>query len=221
MAKKVVKKTGELPDPLKAFQSVDETAQIIADADVNPSDWISTGSLALNAAISGSVKKGLADSKVLLLCGESGTGKTFLALNIVREAQSKGYNVLYLDSEGAVDKEFVERLGVDSSRLIIRPVNTIQEVTHVVLKLIDMCEKEDSEYGTHSKWMIVWDSVGNCASAKEKEDQLKIDPTTGTAPRDMSKAQAVKSCFRCITSPLSRLNIPLIFVSHTYQSCLL
>jgi len=68
--------------------------------DINPiakiDEWISTGSYILNAALSGSIFGGLPNRRSLVLAGEEGTGKTFIALSICRNAQKMGYDIIIL-----------------------------------------------------------------------------------------------------------------------------
>ena len=137
MAKKSVKKEGALPDPMKMMQKIDKDVEVIEDsAYSNIEDWISSGNYILDACVSGSCFKGIAPAgRVTTLTGDPGTGKSYLACSFAREAQKKNYTVLYLDSEGAIDKAFVSRLGVDTSKLLIKQVSTVLEVSQIILNL--------------------------------------------------------------------------------------
>ena len=222
MAKKttVKKSPGELPDPMKSFMAIDPEAEIVANANTTTAEFISTGSYALDAAISGRLLGGgVPSNKMTLFTGSSQTGKTFLVANVAAQATKQGYSILWIDSEGATDATTLNRIGVDINKVIIRQCDTIQSATHIILQLIDMLNKEEEEYGTHNKWMVVVDSLANLSSVKEREDLLKINPADGTAiPRDMSKAQAMKSLFRCVTTPLSKLQVPLVCITHIYAN---
>jgi len=74
---------------LKGFSDIDE--------------FIPTGNYMLNALMSGSIFGGYPNTRSVGIAGDSGTGKTFLCMNAVREAQKKGYVVFYIDTEGALD----------------------------------------------------------------------------------------------------------------------
>ena len=103
------------------INSIDSGAEILADcktAVIN--DYIDTGSYILNACMTGSLFKGVPTGRVLTLAGEPGAGKSFLAVSICRNAQKKGYTPIYMDSEAAIDRDFVERLGCDASKFIIK-----------------------------------------------------------------------------------------------------
>ena len=82
----------------------------------DPTDWISTGSFALNFLISGDFYKGIPLGKVTVFSGESGSGKSFICSgNIVRNAQQHGIFVVLIDTENALDEQWLHNLGVDTS----------------------------------------------------------------------------------------------------------
>ena len=194
------------------INSVDNGCELIeqsAGAQIN--DYISTGSLILNACITGSLFKGIPTGRVTTLAGEPGAGKSFLALSACREAQKQGYVPIYLDSEGAQDIQTVSRLGIDIKRFMIKQVNTITEVSSFI---INLCSKlETIPENDRDKILIVLDSLGNLTSAKEAEDIKEL-----TGKRDMTKQQEIKALFRVCATPLAKLHIPFIVVSHIYQT---
>ena len=92
MAKKkdVLSEGTSLPSVFDLVKSVDNSAEIIAEsAYSNISDWIITCSYILNAALSGDLFKGIAVGRVTVLEGDPGSGKSYLACSICREAQKK------------------------------------------------------------------------------------------------------------------------------------
>jgi RecA/RadA recombinase len=194
------------------INSVDDGCEIIeksAGAHIN--EYISTGSYILNAAISGSMFKGIPCGRVTTLAGAPGAGKSFLALSVCREAQKAGYVPVYLDSEGAQDVNSVAKLGVDTKKFMIKQVNTISEISTFVLNLCTKLETIPEE--NRDKIIIVLDSLGNLTSNKEAEDILNA-----TGKRDMTKQQEIKALFRVCATPLAKLHIPFIVISHIYQT---
>ena len=90
------------------IKTVDKSAEILSQCDTAViSDYIDSGNYILNACLTGSLFKGAPAGRVLTLAGSSGCGKSYLALSFCRNAQKKGYTPLYLDSESAIDIEFV------------------------------------------------------------------------------------------------------------------
>lgn len=196
------------------LKSVDKSAEILSQCDTAViKDYISSGNYMLNACLTGSLFKGTPAGRVLTLAGSTGCGKSYLALSFCRNAQKKGYIPIYLDSESAIDLEFVKRLGCDPDRFVLKQVSTIREVSSFIAnyckKLLDMSEKEREALKT----IIVIDSLGNLTSDKEYTDTLD-----GNEKRDMTKQQEIKAMFRTNATPLGKLGIPLIVCSHVYQT---
>ena len=179
----------------------------VAAGDVN--NYIDTGSYLFNALLSGSLRGGLPSNKITAIAGESATGKTYFALGVVKqflESNPDG-GVLYFESESAIPKELIESRGIDSSRMVILPVVTIQEFRTQTIKILDAYLEE----GEQKPMMIVLDSLGNLSTTKELEDTA-----TGAETRDMTRAQIIKAAFRVLTLKLGRANVPLIVTNHTY-----
>ena len=103
--------------------------------------FIDTGSYTLNALLSGSINGGMPSNKITAIAGESATGKTFFALGIVKAFldENKDAGVIYFESESALTKDLVESRGVDSTRMVVVPVATVQEFRHQSIKVIDNC----------------------------------------------------------------------------------
>ncbi len=175
-------------------------------------EWIPTGNYMLNAQISGSLFGGIPNCRSVCIAGDSGTGKTFLTLNMCREAQMLGYDIIYCDSESAVDQDVFEKFGLDPDRVRYQPVTTIQEFTIFInnlLKMLDDARKAKQEV---PKVFLVLDSLGNLASKKEKDDAV-----SGNTVRDMTKQQVIRSMFRTTTVDLAANKIPFVITNHTYQ----
>lgn len=207
---------GGIDSLFSMVQAIDDSAEIIADSTLsNIKEWIPTGNYVLNACMSGDLFKAVPTGRIVSLCGSSGTGKSFLACSICREAQKMGYIPVYLDSEGAIDSDFVRRLGVDPTKLIIKKVNTIFETSQFIIKLCEQLQKQEEKHGAHDKIIIVLDSVGNLTSEKERDDTL-----TGNQKADFTKAKDLKALFRVCATPLAKLQCSLICVNHIYSCCL-
>lgn len=175
-------------------------------------EWIPTGNYMLNAQISGSIFGGIPNCRSVCIAGDSGTGKTFLTLNMCREAQLKGYDIIYCDSEAAVDQDVFEKFGIDPERIRYQPVTTIQEFTVFINNLLKMLDEARAAKQETPKVFLVLDSLGNLASKKEKDDAV-----SGNTVRDMTKQQVIRSLFRTTTVDLAANKIPFVITNHTYQ----
>ena len=174
--------------------------------------FIDTGSLAFNALLSGSIYGGMPSNKITAIAGEAATGKTFFALGIVKAFldKNKDAGVIYFESESALTKELVEARGIDSTRMVIVPVATVQEFRHQSIKVIDKYLEQPED--KRKPLMFVLDSLGMLSTTKEMEDTAE-----GKETRDMTRSQIVKAAFRVLTLKLGKAKVPMIMTNHTYD----
>jgi len=174
-------------------------------------EWIPTGNYLLNAQISGSLFGGIPNTRSFGLMGDPGTGKSFVCLNVVREAQKKGYNVVYCDTEGAIDKTGALKFGIDANKLRYQPIKTVSQFQTFVANLVDMVNKARAK-GESPKILLILDSLGMLSTDKELADAMK-----GHNAADMgAKAKELRKLFRVITLDLTAAKIPLICTNHVY-----
>ncbi|AMO43171.1 recombination protein [Cyanophage S-RIM32] len=182
----------------------------IAAGDVE--SFVDTGSYIFNALVSGSIFGGIPSNKITALAGESGTGKTFFCLSVVRNFldTDPDAGVIYFETESAISKQMIESRGIDSKRMVIFPVNTIEEFRTQAVRIVDKYMEQPKD--ERKPLMFVLDSLGMLATNKEVEDA-----SNDKNVRDMTKAQLVKSVFRILTLKIGKANIPLLVTNHTYD----
>ena len=198
------------------LKEIDNEYAGIADEGVEAGDvtgFIGTGSYSLNALLSGSIYGGLPANKVTALAGEPSTGKTFYAINIVRQFLRENANgfVFYFESESAISKQMLADRDIDTKRVAVVPVATIQEFRTQAVKILDKYI-EDRNSKHHPPMMFVLDSLGNLSTTKEMEDIAD-----GKDTRDMTRAQLVRGAFRVLTLKLGKAKVPLIVTNHVYD----
>jgi RecA/RadA recombinase len=171
---------------------------------------IDTGAYILNAALSGTIKGGIPNNKVLCFAGESATGKTFFALGVVKRflTDNPSGGVFYFDTEAAVTKDMMEERGVDTSRVIISEPESVQQFRHNAIQILDNYIKSDNK----PPMLMVLDSLGQLSTSKELEDTAE-----GKETRDMTRAQVLKATFRVLTLKLAKAKVPLIVTNHVYE----
>ena len=195
-------------------ESGNEFASIVSEgvAAGDITSYVDTGSYIFNALVSGSLFGGLPSNKVTALAGESSTGKTFFALSVVRnflDANPDG-GVIYFESESAISREMIEERGIDSKRMIIMPVATIEEFRTQACRILDKYLKEPKD--ERVPMLFVLDSLGMLSTSKEMED-IANDKQV----RDMTKSQLIKGAFRVLTLKLGQAQVPMIVTNHTYD----
>ena len=194
--------------------SGNEYASVVSDG-VSAGDvdsFVDTGSYVFNALLSGSLYGGLPTNKITAIAGESATGKTYFALGMVRQflEDNKDAAVIFFESESAISREMIEARGIDSKRMIIVPVVTVQEFRQQAISILD--KYLETPKAKRPPMMMCLDSLGMLSTTKEIEDTAE-----GKETRDMTRAQIVKGTFRVLTLKLGRTGVPLIVTNHTYD----
>ena len=191
-----------------------EYASLVADG-VEAGDvdsFIDTGSYVFNALLSGSLHGGLPSNKITALAGESATGKTYFLMGIVKNFLDKDpeSGVIYFESESALTKQLIIDRGIDSKRMLIMPVTTVQEFRHQALKILDAYSAQNE--ADRKPLFLCLDSLGMLSTTKEVEDTAE-----GKETRDMTRAQVLKAAFRVLTLKLGRTKVPMVVTNHTYD----
>ena len=182
----------------------------VAAGDVDT--FVDTGSYVFNALLSGSLYGGLPKNKITAIAGESATGKTFFALGMVKQflEDNPESAVIYFESESAISKQMIEERGIDSNRMVIVPVVTVQEFRQQAINILDKYLETPKD--KRPPMMMCLDSLGMLSTTKEIEDTA-----AGKETRDMTRAQVVKGAFRVLTLKLGRAGVPMIVTNHTYD----
>jgi len=188
-----------------------EYATLASDID-ETEKYVDTGSFIFNALVSGSVYGGLSGNKITAIAGESSTGKTFFALAVVRNflVNNPDAIVVYFDTESAITRSLLEERDIDTSRVVVLNVVTIEEFRAKALQCVDKYLKVPE--GDRQPMMFVLDSLGMLSTEKEIGDAL-IEKNV----RDMTKSQLIKGAFRMLTLKLGQACVPLIVTNHTYD----
>jgi RecA/RadA recombinase len=206
-------KASSLKDIFEAVDALNTDASLLSEENSLSivSDWIDTGSYALNAIFSGSVYKGVPVGRVTGFSGPSGAGKTLIINKIIANAQKKGYFAAIWDTEAAVDRQSAEGVGIDPSRVKYYPVETVEDCRNQIATFLD---KIIAANDPNLKVIVAIDSLGNLASAKELRDV-----TEGKDAADMgTKAKAMKSMMRALTFKAAKARVPILFTNHIYDN---
>jgi RecA/RadA recombinase len=200
----------------KIMKEIDNEYASLASDGVEAGDvdsFIDTGSYIFNALLSGSVYGGMPSNKITAIAGESATGKTYFLMGIVKNFldTNPDAGVIYFESESAITKSMVEDRGIDSGRLYVVPVTTVQEFRHQTLQILDTYLAQDES--ERKPLFLCLDSLGMLSTTKEIEDT-----TDGKETRDMTRAQVLKAAFRVLTLKLGRAKVPMVVTNHTYES---
>ena len=181
----------------------------------DPTDWISTGNYALNYLISGDFFRGVPLGKVTVFAGESGAGKSYICSgNIIRHAQEQGIFVVLVDSENALDKQWLLDLGVDISEEKLLKLNMamIDDVAKTISEF--MKEYKAMPLEERPKVLFVIDSLGMLLTPTDV-NQFEAGEMKGDMGR---KPKALTSLVRNCVNMFGSFNVGLVCTNHTYAS---
>lgn len=181
-------------------------------------EWLSTGNYALNRALSGDYTRGIPLGRLSGFMGPSGSGKSFIASNLCLQAQKEGYHVLFLDSEHAIDVEYLSKIGVnvDEESLTYLSVATIEDVNSILSEFFIGYKKAYGKDNSKApKTLIILDSLAMLSSSTEMENYEK----GGIIKGDQGQlAKRRKAMLRLAVGNIGNLPISMLLTDHVYPA---
>lgn len=165
----------------------------LGDEAVEKVEVIPAGSIGLNYALGvGGYPRG----RIIEIFGPESSGKTTLALHAIAEAQKAGGIAAMIDAEHAFDRFYAEKLGVDTSNLLISQPDNGEQALEIAEQLIRSSAID----------ILVVDSVAALTPKSEIEGDMG-DRNVGLQARLMSQAM------RKLTGTIARTNTVCIFIN--------
>ena len=149
-------------------------------------DWIPTGSKWLDSIVCKGRSAGIPVGKISEIAGLEATGKSFLAAQVAANAQKMGIDVVYFDSESAIDPSFLERAGCSLDSLMYVQAESVEFVLETIEELL----------GTDNKWLFIWDS-------------LALTPSISDVEGDFNPLSSMAVKARILSKGMSKLTVPI------------
>lgn len=180
-----------------------------------PRYWYSTGNFVLNRIISGSFYNGVPQGRLMSLAGPSGAGKSFLACNLMREAQQAGAFNVIIDTENAIDTNFLSGIGVDlTNNVIYTEANTIPDCKRIVSTLIQDYKTEYGDDPEAPRVHVTIDSLDMLMTETE-EAHFEKGVTKGDQGQ---RSKQLKAMLREYVQNIKHLNMSIIATSQVYRN---
>tara|TARA_Y100000593_G_scaffold53303_1_gene99861 strand:- start:502 stop:1647 length:1146 start_codon:yes stop_codon:yes gene_type:complete len=160
-------------------------------------DWIPTGSRWLDSIICRGQLAGIPVGKVVEIAGLEATGKSFMACQIASNAQKKGIQVVYFDSESAMSPEFLEKGGVDLTDFIYVQATSVEQVLESIEELL----------GTENQFLFIWDSLALTPAISDVEGDFNPQSSMAVKARILAKAMSK------LTIPIANSNSTLLVLN--------
>jgi RecA/RadA recombinase len=200
-------------DAMAAMDSINEVntyATYLNESSLSVIDgYVDTGSMVLNAIISGSLYGGIPKGRVTVLAGESMVGKSLFVLKILANAQKDGLIPVIFDTENAIDPEGAARLGLDTSKVKYVPCITVEQTRNAIFKFLTTVQ----EKGLQGKFIIAIDSLGNLQS----EIEMKRMGNENTSQDMGTKARAMKTLMQTCTNLAALTKTTMVMTNHVYD----
>ena len=173
---------------------VDVAHNLNEDNPTEVTEWIPTGSRWLDSIICKGQLAGIPVGKVTEIAGLEATGKSFLAAQVAANAQKKGIDVVYFDSESAIDPAFLEKAGCDVNTILYVQAQSVEFVLETI---------EDLLANNENRMLFIWDSLALTPSVSDVEGDF--DPLS---------SMAVKA--RILAKGMSKLTVPIANSQSTF-----
>jgi recombination protein RecA len=192
----------------KKFKSAHKVAFFLDGSEQTPTDldeWVSTGSPMLDLAISNRPHGGLPVGRITEITGLEGSGKSLLAAHAIADTQQKGGLGVYIDTENALNQEFLEAIGVDIKKMLYVPLETVEDIFEAIDSIIESVRAADGD-----KKKLVTIVVDSVAGASTK---VEISADYDQAGYATQKAIIISKAMRKVTNLIGRERISLIFTN--------
>ena len=166
-------------------------------------DSLPTGLPALDLTMNGGIPFG----RVTQLFAENAVGKSTMAIQLIRQAIAMDVWVVLIDVEGTAQGSKMERMGVDTSKVLIKEASkkdpeglSIESIGETIESAIELLAQHDEPV------LFIWDSVGASISRKTMEDDFDSERPGVQAKAITKVIQKVAPQFTTSNSALLILN---------------
>ena len=194
-----------LADEINKSNKTQKSAYFLTDKDspTNVAGWVSFGNDILDLVVSNIPNGGAPVGRIIEITGLEQSGKSLLSAHLLAETQRQGGVAVLIDTETAVSPEFLEAIGVDTSRLLYVSADSVEQIFEITELIIGKIRETDRDRLV----TIVVDSV---AAASTK---VELEADYDQAGYATQKAIIIGKALRKITNMLGRQKILLCFTN--------
>ena len=198
MAKKAKKlgrlSIGEMKNLINKKAGLNLAHKLTEDNLTEVKDWIPTGSRWLDSIICRGKLAGIPVGKVVEIAGLEGSGKSYMAAQIAANAQKMGIDVVYFDSESAIDPKFLKNAGCNIDTLLYVQAQSVEFVLETIEELLGSNE---------NRMLFIWDS-------------LALTPAISDVEGDFNPQSSMAVKARILAKGMSKLTVPIANSQSTF-----
>jgi recombination protein RecA len=199
---------------LKSFKKKLESMDDISTENSAPNVWFGTGNYVLNYILSGNFDNGVPAGRVTGLSGPSGSGKSFIQCNIAKEAQKKDAIIVMVDTENALDDDFVSKIGVSvNDNYYYVSAVTLDDVITIASNFVKGYKSDyTDDLSSGPNVLFVIDSLDMLLTETEKNNFSK-----GISKGDQGqRAKQTKAFLRNMVHQVKNTNIAMLITHQVY-----
>jgi len=185
---------GEMRNLINRKAGVEVAFDLTKENPTQVKDWISTGSRWLDSIVCQGQLAGIPVGKIVEIAGLEGSGKSYMAAQIAANAQKMGIDVVYFDSESAIDPSFLTNAGCDINNLLYTQPPSVEYVLETIEELLG---------SNDNRMLFIWDSLALTPSVSDVEGDFNPQSSMAVKPRILAKG-------------MSKLTVPIAASKSTF-----
>lgn len=152
---------------------------------------------------------GLPFGKLVMIAGDSDSGKTSAAIEAMKAAQTQGVGVLYIETEGKTTENDLKAWGVDPEGILLVQSGIAEEAFELMFEAWD---------GFKAKYpgaplLVIFDSIGNVVSQRDSEiDLTEQDSKPG------GKGKINRLAVNKMIAKRDEDNAAILIINYTYDN---
>lgn len=157
----------------------------------------------------GTNTRGLPFRKIVMIAGDSDSGKTSASIEAIKAAVNQGIDVLYCETEGKTTKKDFVDWGVDPKKIKILQESMAEKLYDKVMNYINDQVSKNPDF----KLLLVIDSLGNVLSQRDMNRSLE-----DSSSQPGGKGKTNREGLNKIIAKRTECDIALLIINYTYDN---
>ncbi len=157
----------------------------------------------------GTNTKGIPFGKIVMIAGDSDSGKTSCAIAAMKAAQQQEVAVLYVETEGKTTTEDLINWGVDADQVMLVQESIAERAFEAMFTLWDAFFKDYPK----GRLLVVFDSLGNVVSKRDSEIDL-----TSQSQKPGGKGQINRLGLNKLIAKRDENDVAVLMINYTYDN---
>lgn len=152
---------------------------------------------------------GLPLNKIVMLAGDSDSGKTSAAIQAMKAAQDQGFAVIYIDTEKKTRTEDLVCWGVDPDEVFVVKNTIAEEAFNLMFKAWDAILAAAPD----TKLLVIIDSIGNVVSQRDAELDMSRDSQKPGGKGTINRLMLSK-----LVAKMAEGEVAVLLINYTYDN---